>query len=89
MDCPRKYKKIYCFHCDKEVSKSTWYTHYGQYYDPRAGTWKKSTSTSESYVSADFNFDSDSETDDGVDYDSMDHGMDYDATIPPQTSVSN
>lgn len=74
MDCPRKYKSIYCHHCDKEVSKSTWYSHYGLYFDQRTEIWIKcSTSNSDTTrdVSADFNFGSsgsDTEIDDIVEY---------------------
>ena len=37
-----KKRKSYCCHCDKEVSKSTWYLHYNQYFDQVTGEWKRS-----------------------------------------------
>lgn len=27
----RKFNKLYCQHCEQEVSKSTWYVHHNQY----------------------------------------------------------
>ena len=62
----RKYKSVYCYHCEKEVSKSTWYFHYGKFFDQRTKTWTKcSTSNAEDEASADFDFGSD--TDDAAD----------------------
>lgn len=37
----RKYERGYCPHCDREVSKSTWYLHYSQYFDRVSGEWRK------------------------------------------------
>lgn len=48
----RQYKKIFCPHCSKDVSKSTWYSHYSLYYDRRSGSWNKSEPT----VELDFDF---------------------------------
>ena len=38
----RKYSKQYCFHCRNQVSKSTWYRHYNQFYDPVNDKWEVS-----------------------------------------------
>ena len=35
----RKYSALYCPHCDSKVSKSTWYEHHRQYYDPVNKKW--------------------------------------------------
>lgn len=40
-EATRKYKKIFCPHCDRDVSKSTWYSHYGQFYNNRKKEWTK------------------------------------------------
>ena len=40
----RKYNKLYCPHCEQEVSKSTWYVHHSQFYDERRKTWQKDPS---------------------------------------------
>ena len=37
---PPKKRKIYCNHCEKEVSKSTWYCHYAEFFDSVTGEWK-------------------------------------------------
>lgn len=58
MDCLKKqrnYKNIYCPHCNKEVSKSTWYLHHSQYYNQRRKTWEKANDSIQD-ISADFNF---------------------------------
>ena len=39
-EATRKYK-IFCPHCDRDVSKSTWYSHYGQFYNNRKKKWTK------------------------------------------------
>ena len=40
-----RYEKLHCEHCDKEVSKSTWYIHYDNSFDARSGTWNKEMET--------------------------------------------
>ena len=40
MEKRRKYSKLHCPHCNKEVSKSSWYNHYDQYYDKSSCTWQ-------------------------------------------------
>lgn len=39
-EATRKYK-IFCPHCDCDVSKSTWYSHYGQLYNNGKKEWTK------------------------------------------------
>ena len=36
----QKYK-IFCPNCDRDVIKSTWYSHYGQFYNNRKKEWTK------------------------------------------------
>lgn len=60
----RKYRKLHCPHCDKSVSKSTWYTHYSEFFDCEENKWK-----------TDFNKNSDGDFDFGVS-DSGDSGRD-------------
>ena len=63
----RRYQKIFCPHCDKEVSKSSWYSHYSQYFDSRSHTWTKSqpnpcpTATNFLDLEEDFDFGSSSD----------------------------
>ena len=76
----RKFNKLYCQHCEQEVSKSTWYVHHGQFYDKVRKTWRKDpglTSTPEQ----DFHFGSSDETDD------IDEECDI-TTDPPATTTS-
>ena len=37
----RKYEAIFCPHCDRNVSKSTWYAHHRDFFDKASGIWKK------------------------------------------------
>ena len=37
----RKYEKLHCQHCHQEVSKSTWYAHYQNFFDSATGKWKE------------------------------------------------
>ena len=37
----RKYEKLHCEHCGRDVSKSTWYMHYESFFDSASGTWTK------------------------------------------------
>lgn len=39
----RKYEAIFCPHCDRNVSKSTWYAHHRDFFDKASGVWKKVT----------------------------------------------
>jgi hypothetical protein len=55
----RKYSKLHCPHCNKEVSKSSWYNHYDQYYDKSTCTWH--TEGENLSKSSHFNFGSSSE----------------------------
>ena len=38
----RKFSNLYCPHCRKEVSKSTWYVHYNDFYDKSTRSWELS-----------------------------------------------
>lgn len=49
----RKYQKLYCPHCDRSVSKSTWYTHHALYYDSGKKEWLIDHSTT---LNDDFDF---------------------------------
>ena len=54
---------LYCPHCKKEVSKSTWYVHYNNFYDKKTDSWQSATSevthgTDLASKVADFDFDS-------------------------------
>ena len=35
-----KYEILHCHHCNREVSKSTWYKHYEKYFDSVSGKWR-------------------------------------------------
>ena len=37
----RLYEKLHCPHCEESVSKSTWYIHYSQFFNPSTGQWEK------------------------------------------------
>lgn len=37
----RRYDKLYCYHCEREVSKSAFYSHYNKFFDQRTGKWEK------------------------------------------------
>ena len=58
----RKYKRLHCHHCNREVSKSTWYSHYEQYFDSVSGEWRTEevSCTSQQLRRPDFNFDQES-----------------------------
>ena len=53
---PRKFSDVYCPHCKKEVSKSTWYVHYNNFYDKKTNSWQSGTDLASKV--ADFDFDS-------------------------------
>ena len=59
----RKYNKLYCPHCELEVSKSTWYVHHSQFYDQVNKTWLKDVRRT-TEADQDFNFGSSDENDD-------------------------
>jgi len=50
---PRKFNTVYCPHCKKEVSKSTWYVHYNNFYDKSAKSWKSTPEITTSSIAAD------------------------------------
>ena len=35
----------YCPHCNKDVSKSTWYLHHNQFFDPVTKSWRRDVNT--------------------------------------------
>jgi hypothetical protein len=53
MEKQRKYRKLHCPHCERSVPKSTWYSHYREFYE--SPQWKKA---SPSKPEEEFNFDS-------------------------------
>ena len=61
----RKYKRLHCHHCNREVSKSTCYSHYEQYFDSVSGEWRTEevSCTSQQLRRPDFNFDQESRDD--------------------------
>ena len=58
----RVYGKIFCPHCNRDVSKSTWYSHYGKYFDSSSNTWTKSLPAQTSVHSVEEESDFDFET---------------------------
>ena len=52
---PRKFCNVYCPHCKKEVSKSTWYVHYNDnyFYDKSAKSWKSAPEVTTSNIATD------------------------------------
>lgn len=61
MEKQRKYRKLYCPHCEKSVSKSTWYTHYNQFYDHDDERWETPAHKNPDHEDFDFESSSDSE----------------------------
>lgn len=59
----RKYNKLYCPHCEQEVSKSTWYVHHSQFYDEVRKSWRKEN-TSIAMPDQEFDFGSSDEFED-------------------------
>ena len=56
----RKYDKIFCQHCSRDVAKSTWYIHRERFFDSASGQWKKENDNGELELleqRPDFNFD--------------------------------
>ncbi len=41
MKTVRKHEKVYCSHCERYISKSTWYVHHHRFYCPATKSWKK------------------------------------------------
>ena len=58
----RKFSNLYCPHCKKEVSKSTWYVHYNNFYDKSTRSWELAPEVRSEYATdlssreADFDF---------------------------------
>ena len=47
---PSKRRKLqFCPHCERRVSKSTWYRHYSMYYNQVTATWEKISATNFSF----------------------------------------
>ena len=53
----RKFDKVFCPHCNKTVSKSTWYLHYSKYYIKSTKTWQVDSSQCKPNKELDFDFD--------------------------------
>ena len=58
----RKFNKLYCPHCEQDVSKSVWYVHHGQFYDEVRKTWRKDPSLTSTPPDQDFDFSTPDET---------------------------
>ena len=52
----RKYSSLHCPHCESMVSKSTWYAHHRQYYDPVSKQWEKVVSQTRNTDEENFDF---------------------------------
>ena len=63
MEKQRKYRKLYCPHCERSVSKSTWYCHYNQFYDCDDERWEAPALQNPDH--GDFDFGSSSDSEDG------------------------
>ena len=62
-------KRLFCPHCKTDVSKTTWYRHFQEFYD---NNWRPKTAHSQ-----DFNFESDSnEDEESFAADSSDYRLD-------------
>ena len=85
MEKQRKYRKLYCPHCDKSLSKSTWYEHYHEFFDQGESRWKVSKQGN-LMSGSDFNFGTDSDSD----HDEIDDGLNIDepSTCAEQREVS-
>lgn len=93
----RKYRKLFCPHCNKSVSKSTWYSHYSEFFDQARNEWH-SCGHQDRQVD-DFNFESsDSECDVGAEgYEIGDSCMEYEcedsettgSTLQEDSEVAN
>ena len=65
----RKYSKLYCPHSEIYVSKSTWYSHHGQFFDSRTKQWMKvahNKAETANGAATEFNFGRNSEHNDEV-----------------------
>ena len=74
----RKYNKLYCPHCELEVSKSTQYIHHSHFYDQVAKTWLKDVRRTTEAADQDFDFGSSDETDMDSDERQPDFFVEYD-----------
>ena len=55
----RRFSRLFCPHCKCKVSKSTYYSHYERFYNPRSKEWEQESSKSDG--DRDFRFSSDDE----------------------------
>ena len=78
----RKYSKLYCPHCDKEVSKSTWYKHYSRFFNATTNQWIKQYSNNN-----DFDFQS-AESQQETDYTTHEAGLDHDQELPESLGLN-
>lgn len=70
----RKYALWHCPHCRKNVSKSTWYRHYAEFYNAETESWKEEDINPDS----DFNFSESSDNDEVVySQECNEHDMDH------------
>ena len=80
--CVPESNLYYCAHCNKEVSNSTWYRHYAEYYNPSSRTWEQRKSGAmTTSMHTDFNFDtSGSEADSKADQNTSPGPVPYEFT---------
>ena len=83
----RKYEREFCPHCNKEVSKSTWYLHYNQFFNQATGLWKRDTGGDEiRHIHPSFKFSpssTESSDDNSVDEFCFEQFSDMDNEPPP------
>ena len=52
----RKFSKVYCPHCKKDVSKSTYYDHYSKFYNKESRSWQLMAKQPSTSNEPDFDF---------------------------------
>lgn len=75
----RRYNQLYCPHCEREVSKSTWYVHHRKFYDEGRKTWQKVPSLTAT-PDQDFDFSSSDENE------NVDEGGELHMDVPAASS---
>lgn len=75
----RRYNQLYCPHCEREVSKSTWYVHRKKFYDEGRKTWRKVASLTAT-PDQDFDFGSSDENE------NVDEGGELHTDVPAASS---
>ena len=76
----RRYNQLYCPHCEREVSKSTWYVHHKKFYDEGRKTWRKVPSLTAT-PDQDFDFGSSDENE------NVDEGGELHMDVPAASSI--